>query len=40
MNDEKHGDKPSEKYLKPCTYKRSEHYVPVYREMCDGVPFA
>ena len=25
MNDEKHGDEPSEKYLKPCTYERSEH---------------
>ena len=40
MNDEKYGDEPSEKYLKPYTYKRSEHYVPSNREMCDGVPFA
>ena len=28
LNDEKHGDKPSEKYLKPYTYKRSEPYAP------------
>ena len=28
LNDEKHGDEPSEKYLKPYTYKRSEHYAP------------
>ncbi len=27
MNDEKHGDEPSEKYLKPYTYKRSEPYA-------------
>ncbi len=27
-NDEKYGDEPCEKYLKPCTYKRSEHYAP------------
>jgi hypothetical protein len=26
LNDEKHGDEPSEKHLKPCTYKRSEPY--------------
>jgi hypothetical protein len=26
MNDEKHGDEPSQKHLKPCTYERSEHY--------------
>ena len=26
LNDEKHGDEPSEKYLKPYTYKRSESY--------------
>ena len=26
LNDEKHGDEPSEKYLKPYTYKRSEPY--------------
>ena len=40
LNDEKHGDEPSEKHLKPCTYKRSEHYGLVYQSMCDGVPFA
>lgn len=28
LNDEKHGDEPSEKYLKPYTYKRSEPYGP------------
>ena len=28
LNDEKHGDEPSEKYLKPCTYERSEPYAP------------
>ena len=38
LNDEKHGDEPSEKYLKPYTYKRSEHYA--RKGMCDGVPFA
>ena len=38
LNDEKYGDEPSEKYLKPCTYKRSEHYA--RKGMCDGVPFA
>jgi hypothetical protein len=38
LNDEKHGDKPSEKYLKPCTYKRSESYG--RKTMDDGVPFA
>ncbi len=27
-NDEKHGDEPGEKYLKPYTYKRSEPYAP------------
>ena len=27
LNDEKHGDEPSEKYLKPYTYKRSESYA-------------
>ena len=27
LNDEKHGDEPSEKHLKPCTYKRSERYA-------------
>ena len=26
LNDEKHGDKPNEKHLKPYTYKRSESY--------------
>ena len=42
LNDEKHGDEPNEKHLKPCTYKRSEHYVHGFNavEMCDGVPFA
>ena len=38
LNDEKHSDKLSQKYLKPCTYKRSEHYA--RKGMCDGVPFA
>ena len=38
LNDEKHSDKLSEKHLKPCTYKRSEHYA--RKGMCDGVPFA
>ena len=38
LNDEKHSDELSEKYLKPCTYKRSEHYA--RKGMCDGVPFA
>ena len=28
LNDEKHSYKLSEKYLKPCTYKRSEPYAP------------
>jgi hypothetical protein len=27
LNDEKHGDEPSEKHLKPYTYKRSEPYA-------------
>ena len=27
LNDEKHGDEPSEKHLKPYTYKRSESYA-------------
>ena len=40
LNDEKHGYEPSEKYLKPCTYKRSEPYALVYQRMGDGVPFA
>ena len=26
LNDEKHSDELNEKHLKPCTYKRSEHY--------------
>ncbi len=30
LNDEKHPYKGSEKYLKPCTYKWSEPYVPVF----------
>ena len=38
LNDEKHGDEPSEKYLKPCTYERSEPYA--RKGMGDGVPFA
>ena len=38
LNDEKHSYELSEKYLKPCTYKRSEHYA--RKGMCDGVPFA
>ena len=42
MNDEKHGDEPSEKYLKPCTYKRSEPYARTVKRARtgDGVPFA
>ena len=40
MNDEKHGDEPSEKYLKPYTYKRSESYAHSNVRMDDGVPFA
>jgi hypothetical protein len=40
LNDEKYGDEPSEKYLKPCTYKRSEHYGASNGATCDGVPFA
>ena len=28
LNDEKHSDELSEKYLKPYTYKRSEPYAP------------
>jgi hypothetical protein len=28
LNDEKHGDEPNEKHLKPYTYKRSESYAP------------
>ncbi len=40
LNDEKYSYKLCEKYLKPCTYKRSESYVPVYWETDDGVPFA
>ena len=28
LNGEKHSDELSEKYLKPCTYKRSEPYAP------------
>jgi hypothetical protein len=33
LNDEKHGYKPSEKYLKPYTYKRSESYGPQGQRM-------
>ena len=43
LNDEKHGDKPNEKHLKPYTYKRSESYAPLVNSgagMDDGVPFA
>ena len=40
LNDEKHGDEPSQKHLKPYTYKRSEHYARSNPGMCDGVPFA
>ena len=40
MNDEKYGDEPCEKYLKPCTYKRSEPYAPSNGGTGDGVPFA
>jgi hypothetical protein len=40
LNDEKHRDERSEKYLKPCTYKRSEPYAPRKRGTGDGVPFA
>src|SRR5688572_11586683 len=28
LNDEKYGGEPCEKYLKPCTYERSEPYAP------------
>ena len=38
LNGEKHSDELSEKYLKPCTYKRSEPYA--RKGMGDGVPFA
>ena len=40
MNDEKYGDEPCEKYLKPCTYKRSESYGGSNAATDDGVPFA
>jgi hypothetical protein len=40
LNDEKHGDEPSEKYLKPRTYKRSEPYAASNGGTGDGVPFA
>ena len=40
LKDEKYSYELSQKYLKPYTYKRSEPYVPIYREMGDGVPFA
>ena len=42
LNDEKHGDEPNEKHLKPCTYKRSEPYVGGVKSVKtgDGVPFA
>ena len=40
LNDEKHGYKPSEKYLKPYTYKRSEPYGASNGATGDGVPFA
>ena len=38
LNDEKYGHEPSQKYLKPYTYKRSEPYA--RKGMGDGVPFA
>jgi len=38
LKGEKHSYKLNEKYLKPDTYKRSEHYA--RKGMCDGVPFA
>jgi hypothetical protein len=40
LNDEKYGDEPCEKYLKPCTYKRSERYARSNAGTRDGVPFA
>ena len=40
LNDEKYGDEPCEKYLKPCTYKRSEPYASRKAGTGDGVPFA
>ena len=40
LNDEKNPYSGSEKYLKPCTYKLSEPYVPSNRETGDDVPFA
>ena len=30
LNDEKYPYKGSEKYLKPCTYKWSEPYAPIF----------
>ncbi len=40
LNDEKHGDEPSQKHLKPCTYERSEPYGLSNQATGDGVPFA
>ena len=42
LNDEKHSDELSQKYLKPCTYKRSEPYARGGNAAGtgDGVPFA
>ena len=40
LNDEKYGDEPCEKYLKPCTYERSEPYGGSNAATGDGVPFA
>jgi len=39
LNDEKHSDELSEKYLKPYTYERSEPYGAL-SATGDGVPFA
>jgi hypothetical protein len=39
LNDEKHSDELSEKYLKPYTYERSEPYAGL-SGTGDGVPFA
>lgn len=38
LNDEKHPNEGSEKYLKPCIYKLSKPYARKGRG--DGVPFA
>jgi hypothetical protein len=36
LNDEKHGDEPSEKHLKPCTYERSEPYAQTVKRLVNG----